>query len=73
MNTNIWEKQVCVHIVMYGDNCPHSADAAVTIDRYLLPAGPAAANLQWRVCSMQVVPGNACESAGVAVTGVKFT
>jgi len=29
-------------------HCPHSPAAAAAIDRYLLPAGPTAANLQQR-------------------------
>ena len=31
-------------------HCSHSPAAAAIIDRYLLPAGPTAANLQQRVC-----------------------
>ena len=31
-------------------HCPHSPAAAAAVDRYFLPAGPTAANLQQRVC-----------------------
>ena len=38
-------------------HCPHSHAAAAPIDRYLLPAGPSAANLQQRVCCRGSVLG----------------
>ena len=37
-------------------HCSHSPAAAAAIDRYLLPAGPTAANLQQRVhCSVPII------------------
>jgi len=48
-------KQVCVQLPMYlymltKWHCPHSPTAAAATDRYLLPTGSAAAELQQLVC-----------------------
>ena len=45
-------QQACVQLLctLTTWHCPHSHAAAAVIDRYLLLAGPTAANLQQRVC-----------------------
>jgi len=46
---SIQQKQVCVQLPTSARHCPHLLQARrATIDRYLLRAGPSAANLQQR-------------------------